>query len=190
MRSPTPRPRGHGTAASVVFGAALLVGCPHRGGPESGPREVLPSWSAAIETTGEATVAGLALAPDGRVAVAVRASARTAIGGGELTPEAGGAVVALLARGGVPAWVQALPAEPGPVAIGATQVIAAVSGTGAAGAVELRGEPGSALLAFDAAAGAPRWTLAIGATEWARIRAIAVTAKGDVVAVGSFAGTL
>ena len=53
----------------------------------------------------------------------------------------------------------------------------------------LRGQPGAAVAALDAATGAARWRVAIDSTDWAVIATIAPAADGVLVGA-SFAGTL
>jgi hypothetical protein len=79
-------------------------------------------------------------------------------------------------------WNVALPGTAGPLARSGKLVIASASAT-------LRGDPGALLVALDAATGAQQWKLAIDATGWSEITAIAPTADGVVVG-GSFQGTL
>jgi hypothetical protein len=68
-------------------------------------------------------------------------------------------------------------------------VLAALGGSGTVAGLALRGEPGAAVAALDAATGATAWTLAVDATDWAVIAAIAPASDGAVIG-GSFAGTL
>jgi hypothetical protein len=88
-----------------------------------------------------------------------------------------------------PAWHTALDGTGGPLARSGPHVIAALGGTGAVAGLGLRGEPGAAEAALDAATGAVVWTLAIDATEWSVVAALAATGDGVIVG-GSFAGTL
>jgi hypothetical protein len=154
----------------------------------------LPSWQVAIETTGTLGVGGVAVLGDGRVALAATASTRAAIGGVELTGEAGGAAVALLAPGGAPRWSKPIGGTPRAIAAGDARVVVGLGGQGEVvvgdAPVALRGEPGAALASLATADGAVEWVLPVGATGWAMIRAVAITDDGGAVAVGSFAGTL
>lgn len=95
-------------------------------------------------------------------------------------------------RGAAVAWRIELPGGGGPLARSGALVIAALSGTGAAAGVPLRGSPGAVLIGLDAATGAIRWRLAIDASEWALIAAVAPAGDGDGGAVigGAFGGTL
>ncbi|HET9625101.1 MAG TPA: hypothetical protein VFP84_27225, partial [Kofleriaceae bacterium] len=68
--------------------------------------------------------------------------------------------------------------------------VAALAGAGTLADVAVRGEPSAVLVALDAATGAPGWKLAIDATAWSLITALAATPDGGVLAAGSFTGTL
>ncbi|HEY0191274.1 MAG TPA: hypothetical protein VGC42_09155 [Kofleriaceae bacterium] len=92
-------------------------------------------------------------------------------------------------RGTQVVWRAELEGRGGPIGTGAGLVFATVLGHGGLGKLDLRGEPGSAVTALDGATGAPRWTLAVDATDWAVITAIAATADGAIVG-GTFSGTL
>ncbi|HEX3481743.1 MAG TPA: hypothetical protein VHT91_42315 [Kofleriaceae bacterium] len=93
------------------------------------------------------------------------------------------------AGGAAPVWHTELPGYGGPLAIAGPQLVAVLGGTGSVAGLALRGEPGAAVAALDAATGAPAWKLAVDSTEWAVIAAIAAT--GDGVAIGgTFSGTL
>lgn len=85
-------------------------------------------------------------------------------------------------------WRVALAGHGGPLAASDGLVYVALGGTTAAG-VALRGEPGTVVVALDAATGAAKWKLAIDASEWAIATALA-GAKGGLVVGGSFGGTL
>jgi len=176
-----------GVAAVVIFG-----GCP-RGGTRGPAREQLAPWTLAVETTGVASADAVATVPDGRVAATFQASAAATLGGQELASPVGGGAVAMLAAGGAVTWTHALGGKPAGVAISGGLVVVGLGGTGSvdfAGApVVLRGEPGAAVLALGAADGADRWARPIGSTEWVLIRALAAVGD-DVIAVGSFAGTI
>ena len=93
------------------------------------------------------------------------------------------------ARASAPVWHTELDGRGGPLVVAAGRVIAALGGAGSVAGFALRGEPGAALVALDAATGAPAWTLAVDATQWSVIAAVAPAADGVVVG-GSFAGTL
>jgi hypothetical protein len=97
-----------------------------------------------------------------------------------------------------PVWRAELAGYGGPLAVAATQLVAAVGGRDSVAGIALRGEPGAVVVALDAATGAPAWKLAVDSTEWAVIAAIAAgpagpgsLAGGDGVVIGgSFSGTL
>jgi hypothetical protein len=92
-------------------------------------------------------------------------------------------------RPSVIAWRTELEGYSGPIATGAGRVFATAGGTGHVAGFELRGEPGAAVVALDAATGAVAWKLAVDATEWSVISSIAALPDGVLVG-GSFAGTL
>lgn len=118
-----------------------------------------------------------------------------AVGGlaidGDVTVAGAGRVATGFA-GGSPAWTRTLDADAGPIAVHQGGIAAiAVGGTGPFPALPfgLRGDPGAALLGFDAATGAPRWTLGVGATDWVIVRAVAPDGDGFLIG-GVFSGTL
>ncbi|HMG52329.1 MAG TPA: hypothetical protein VK601_02580 [Kofleriaceae bacterium] len=93
------------------------------------------------------------------------------------------------AAGATAVWHTELAGYGGPLALAGGQVVAALGGAGSVAGLALRGEPGAAVAALDAATGAPAWKLAVDATDWSLITALA--AAGDGVAIaGSFSGTL
>lgn len=79
-------------------------------------------------------------------------------------------------------WSTPLPGTAGPIATGGGLVYAAAS-------AKLRGDPGALVVLLDAATGASRGKLAIDATGWSVITAMAPI-EGGVIVGGSFAGTL
>ena len=81
------------------------------------------------------------------------------------------------------AWHAELPGGGGPIACTGALVLVTSS-------ARMRGEPGSLVVALDAATGAERWRASFDATEWALIAAIAPLADGGAVIGGSFGGTL
>jgi hypothetical protein len=87
-----------------------------------------------------------------------------------------------------PVWHTELDGNGGPIAMAGRQIAVSLGGTAAAG-LELRGEPGAVVAALDAATGAVAWKVAIDATEWSVIAALAAAPDGVVVG-GSFSGTL
>lgn len=100
---------------------------------------------------------------------------------------AGDATVIEARRGSQLAWSAQLAGQAGPLAATKSLVVATLGGRAAAG-VELRGDPGALVVAFDRA-GAEKWALPIDASEWSLIAAIAPYGDGVVVG-GSFGGTL
>jgi hypothetical protein len=86
-------------------------------------------------------------------------------------------------------WERTVDGTGGPLTRSAALLGVVVGGTGRAAELELRGNPGTVLLALDAATGVTRWTLAIDASEWSMIAALAPVGDGFVIG-GSFAGTL
>jgi hypothetical protein len=90
---------------------------------------------------------------------------------------------------GTIAWRTELDGYGGPLAVSGSKVVVALGGTRAVGGLELRGEPGAALVALDAATGAAVCKLAIDATDWSVIGSLAPAPDGVLVG-GSFAGTL
>jgi hypothetical protein len=102
-----------------------------------------------------------------------------------------------LGAAGAPRWSLDVRADGGPVAGAGTRVVATIVAFPgqteiqiAATRLTTRGEPGSALIGLDASTGAIAWSQVIGATGWSVVTAIDGHASGDVVAVGSFAGSL
>jgi hypothetical protein len=93
-------------------------------------------------------------------------------------------------RGGSSVWSADLAGRGGSLVRTGKLVAAALAGTDQIADLAVHGEPSSALVALDAATGAPAWKLALDATEWSVITSLAATADGGVLAGGSFAGTL
>jgi outer membrane protein assembly factor BamB len=139
-----------------------MTGCP-RGGAREPAAPPLAAWHLEVEAAGGFDA--IALAGDGRVAT----------GYGGVTLASAGQVV----------WTRPL-AEVRALAFAGDAVVAAVTGTGEG----FRGDPGAALVALAASDGAERWRRPIGATGWVIVRALAAMPDGDVVAAGSFNGTL
>ncbi len=102
-------------------------------------------------------------------------------------------------RGDATAWTQAVSGGGGPIAAAAGLLVATFTGSGRVGLRDqtelkatdsaVRGEPGAALVAFDAAAGTLRWRITLDASEWCVVSAMASAPDGVVVG-GSFAGSL
>jgi hypothetical protein len=152
---------------------------------------------AAPRPTGDAAVAPLAptatlvagvlrgLAADRELTFAAIGAAPAASSGSADSP-ARGALEAR--RGGALRWRADLPGAGGPLARTGELVIAATAARG--GDLDVRGEPGALLTALDAKTGIPRWRLALHATGWVVVTALAPDDRGGVVAAGAFTGTL
>jgi len=102
-------------------------------------------------------------------------------------------------RGATLVWKATLTGGGGPIAATAGLLVATLTGTGPVGVREgtdlaaanppVGGEPGAALVAFDAATGAARWRTTLDASEWCIVAAIAAASDGVIVG-GSFSGSL
>lgn len=149
--------------------ALLLVGCP-------GPRH--PREPAAQPLT-------LTIGRDGGSLRGVAATAMHVVSA--VTVEARTVVEAR--RGETLAWSADVPGSGGPLTVSGPLVIATVTATGDAGGGPVRGEPGGAVVALDAATGAKRWRVAFDASEWVVLAAIAAAPDGVIVG-GSFSGSL
>jgi hypothetical protein len=123
----------------------------------------LTPWQLELEAAGGFDA--IALADDGRVA--------TAYGG------------VTVAAAGKPLWARPVEGVRA-LAFAGDAVVVAVTGTGDG----FRGDPGAALLGLAAGDGAETWRRPIGATGWVVVRAMAALPGGDVVAAGSFNGTM
>ena len=176
MASP-PR-TGPRLAARALSLGLLLAGCPAPHGPSA------PSLAAQTIELGRPGVTLSGVAGDGAMvfaALTAQAPAtRTTI---EAIPSA------TRAGAPVPAWQAELDGAGGPLVLAGRTVVAALGSTGTVAGVVVRGEPGAAVVALDAATGAIGWKLAVDATEWSVIAGLAATADGVIVG-GSFAGTL
>lgn len=91
-------------------------------------------------------------------------------------------------------WHIDLPGIAGPIALTPTAVVVALSGQKTwavppGKSLEIRGEPGAALVAVDVRTGQPTWRLGFDATEWALISSLA-WGGSDLIVVGAFSGTL
>lgn len=80
-------------------------------------------------------------------------------------------------------WHAELAGNGGPIARSGGLVVATSSAA-------MRGTPGAIVVGLDAATGAERWKLAVDATDWSVIAAVAPVPDGGVVIGGSFSGTL
>ncbi|MDB4960022.1 MAG: hypothetical protein JWP01_21 [Myxococcales bacterium] len=99
-------------------------------------------------------------------------------------------------RGATSLWDRTLTGEGGPLAAAGDLVFAALSGTGRVGDDEhppqpasVGGEPGAAIVALDATHGRRAWRVALDASEWVVVSAMAASSEGVLVA-GSFSGSL
>lgn len=152
-------------ACVAPFAIAVLAGCPGARHPRDPAAQ-----ASTLEIGRDATsLRGVTAAGEVRfVALASRAAS---------TIEA--------RRGAQVLWSTSLGGIAGPLASRADTVLATLSGTGTLADQAVRGEPAAMVVALDAATGAPRWKLAIEASEWAQI----TTVHGSLVA-GAFSGTL
>ena len=87
------------------------------------------------------------------------------------------------------AWQTSLDGVAGPIAYASGRVIASLGGSDRVANIAMRGQPGAVLAALDAATGKVQWQVAVDASEWAVIAAVAATPDGIAVA-GTFQGTL
>ncbi len=148
--------------------------------PTAAPLPQIQGWQ--LELDGLA-VGGLAVAPDGGVAVSV--------GGAS----ASGAGVVRLDPGGARRWEISLGASAGPCAFAGDQVVVATHASDAlalpGGAmVATTGSPGAVVVALDDTTGAVRWHRGVGATGWVTAAALRALPDGGTVVGGSFTGTL
>lgn len=102
---------------------------------------------------------------------------------------------------GTLAWSTTLAGSAGPLVASEGKVFATLGGTGAIGAPTVtagaaaadpravRGEPGAAVVALDAASGAVAWRVLLDTSEWVVIAAAAPAPDGVVIG-GSFSGSL
>jgi hypothetical protein len=168
----------------------VVAACPKPRPPDP-PRVRGTPWVRSLAAAaGTAAIRGVDAGDDGTVYVAID---RAAAPGGEPTL----AVTALVDATAPARWEWTTAATGGPIASAKGRVVAAVAPRAGATSIPIgdtalatRGAPGAGLVGLDAATGAVAWTLPLGATEWSVVAAIDGTAGGDVIAVGSFAGTL
>jgi outer membrane protein assembly factor BamB len=82
----------------------------------------------------------------------------------------------------------------GPIAAGGGLVVASIMLAGsqdvATRHIEMRGEPGAVLVAFDVATGAPKWRLPLDSTQYSIVTSIAAAPGGGFIVGGNFGGTL
>lgn len=173
----------------LVFGIGVGgggAGCAR--GPVRGPALVTRGWTAGGDQLGAGPIAAVALAGDDVIVASDVAAA-----GGE---------VRRLGGDGATRWIRPLPARPRALAASATRTVVAIEGDAdlatltAAGVTGLpdglRGAPGAAVVMLGAD-GAPAWTVGVGATRWAMVRALVPEGDGEgdgVLVGGAFAGTL
>lgn len=172
-------------AAAVVFGS----GCPGSAGVRAAGM-VDHGWSVGGDRLTAGPVAAVAVAGDA-VLIASEVGATGAVGD-----------VRRIGVDGATVWSRPLPARPralaaGPTATGVATVVAiegeidgaTLAAAGVLGLRDgLRGTPGAAVVRLGED-GAVRWSVSVGATHWAMVRAL--TLDGDqVVLGGAFAGTL
>ncbi|HEY3802094.1 MAG TPA: hypothetical protein VGL61_05775 [Kofleriaceae bacterium] len=88
----------------------------------------------------------------------------------------------------------ALPGAIGPIAAGGGLVVASIMLAGSQDAggrrIEMRGEPGAVLVAYDVSTGAAKWRLPLDASEYSIVTSIAAVPGGGFVVGGNFGGTL
>ena len=172
---------GGGLLGAGLLGGGLL-GC--GGAAPRAPGLAARGWTAGGAQLGEGRL--IAVAPLGADVVVASAVADSA---SELRRVDGTGAVA---------WTRTLPAAPRALAVGAGSIAVAIEGEASAAALAvagvaglpdgLRGQPGAAVVVLDDG-GAPRWTIGVGATRWAMVRALAF--DGDELLIGgAFAGTL
>lgn len=174
-------------AACGALAIAALAGCPGARGsdrPRVAPRAPL---TLPLDTAG-GSLRGVA-GDDARVFVAITRVAGPTSGAPAAGPATGPRTTIEARHGAAVRWQRAIDGAGGPLARTGAVVAAVVSGSGAAAELALRGDPGSVIVALDAATGAPRWRLAVDASAWALVTAIAPTTDGFVIG-GAFAGTL
>lgn len=194
-------------AALAVLAACPAPRGPHAAGPGGATLEIGRPGSSLVGVAGDGAAVfaavtahpgGASAPPDAPEAAAAAPAAAPASSPGSIPapPAAAGPAGATTtieairpAAGAAAAWHTELVGQGGPLAIAGSRVIAALGGAGTVAGLALRGEPGAAVVALDAATGAPAWKLAIDSTEWSVLEALAGTSAGVVVG-GSFSGTL
>ncbi|HEU4726496.1 MAG TPA: hypothetical protein VFT22_01345, partial [Kofleriaceae bacterium] len=193
-----------GVGVLGLFG--VLGGCPgpHApGGAQVAPLTIevgQPGWLlSGVTASGDGATVFVSLSsaaapPAAEPAPAAAASAGPAAPGGAPVapagPSAARTTITARRRGEPgPRWHTDLDGGGGPLVRAGSLVVAALGGTGGAAGLALRGEPGSVVVALDAATGAVAWKRALDATEWSVIAALAAAPDGVIVG-GSFSGTL
>jgi hypothetical protein len=176
-----------GAALSGVAGDGTLVFAALTSRPTNGST-TSAATSPTAGTAGASTGAASAVTASAVTASTVAASTVAASTVAASTVAARTVIEALrLPRAAV--WRAELAGHGGPLAVSGGLVVAALGGTGTVADLALRGEPGAAAVALRAATGEVAWRLAIDATDWAVITALAPVGDGVVVG-GSFAGTM
>ena len=184
--------RGVVCCAVRALGAAALAGLAACPSPRSPGALAISGATVEIGRTGS-SLAGVA--SDGAtVFAALTAQPAAPAAPASATPAATAAPVTTLlalrpAGGAAPVWRTDLSGYGGPLAVAGARLVAALGGTGGVAGLALRGEPGAAVVALDAATGAPAWKLAVDSTEWSVIAALAAAGDGVVIG-GAFSGTL
>jgi len=159
---------------ALVWSAAVLAACPAPHNPSA------PQVAAQALEIGRPGAVLSGVAGDGQTAFAALASMR---------PAAKTTIEAIKLGGLPPVWHTELDGAGGPLCLAGRVVVAALGGAGQVAGASLRGEPGAIVAALDAATGQVAWQLAIDATEWSVVAALAAT-SGGVLVGGSFSGTL
>jgi len=168
---------------SLILSSCLLAACPSPRGPSAA--EIAPH-TVEIGRDG-ATLTGVAATPTMMFAALTR---RASSAGAASGPTQRAVIEARsVERPDAIAWRAELDGYGGPLAVAGGNIVAGLGGTHAVGGLELRGEPGAAVVALDAATGAVVWKLAVDATDWSVIASVAAAPDGVLVG-GSFTGTL
>lgn len=198
----------------VILGAATtalaaLAGCPGPKAPSEGAvaAQTLEIGRdhgalAGVASDGAMTFAALTLPGASREPLAAHAKTRQP-GERVVVNDAavGGAYVAIEARDGRGArtWRRELHGRGGAMALLGSRVVTALGGSNTVAGVAMRGEPGAVVVAMDKASGAVAWQLAVDATDWVVVHAIAdapalaaaqAADARDAVIAGTFSGTL
>ncbi|MFN0246884.1 MAG: hypothetical protein ACKV2T_08240 [Kofleriaceae bacterium] len=95
-------------------------------------------------------------------------------------------------RGPVITWTRELEGRGGTLALAAdgSAVYAALGGTGTVAGGAVRGEPGAAVVAIDAASGSVKWRVALDAGGWVSVAATAALPDGGVLVGGTYTNGL
>jgi len=189
------RPLAPALILLICWLACSLAACPSPRGPSAA---AIAPHTVEIGRDG-AMLTGVAATPSMMFAALTQVAASGSSGGAPNSSSGSAAVVNRPARVAIEArridrpdavaWRVELDGFGGPLAVSGSKVVAALGGARSVGGLELRGEPGAAVVALDAATGAVAWKLAIDATDWSVIGALAAAPDGVLVG-GSFTGTL